>query len=112
MDNAARSDDERFDCGAVCHSPSAVIRRWVCMMIGARAHYTVPLQLLQMGALGRLYTDAWAGPLLRRIRRGPKLLRGLSGRHHPALPNREVTAFTLNAIRRRLLKRIPRTIEE
>src|SRR5690349_11419244 len=91
---------------------NAAMKSWLCMMIGARAHYTMPLQLMQMGALARLYTDAWAGPLLRRIRVGPKLLRGFSGRHHPALSNHKVTAFTLNAICRRLLRRSPRTIEE
>src|SRR3954454_23861711 len=98
-----RQFDRADDCGM-----SSAMKSWLCMMIGARAHYTVPLQLMQMGTLGRLYTDAWAGPLLRGIRRGPKLLRGLSGRYHPALSSHKVTAFTLNAIRRRLLRSKPR----
>jgi glycosyltransferase involved in cell wall biosynthesis len=71
-------------------------------MIGARAHYVLPVALQRIGALARLYTDAWAGPLLGRARMGPRALQSLAARRHADIPGHAVVAFTANTIRRRL----------
>lgn len=72
---------------------------WVCAQIGAREHYAIPRALFRRGRLGRLYTDAWAGPLLRSAG-GP--LRGLAERYHLELPADRVVSFTPSAVRARL----------
>jgi glycosyltransferase involved in cell wall biosynthesis len=66
---------------------------WVCAQIGAREHYAIPRALLRRGLLDRLFTDAWAGPLVRRAGRGP--LRSLAARSHPELPDERVVSFTV-----------------
>lgn len=60
---------------------------WICSQIGAREHYAVPRALHQMGRLGALYTDFWAGPVLRGAARWIPNdgLRSLAGRHHEEL---------------------------
>lgn len=70
----------------------------ICTMIGAREHYALPRALNRLGALSRLYTDVWAGTLLRQLRFGPSLLRSLAARHHPDLPNNKVVAFTTHSL--------------
>jgi glycosyltransferase involved in cell wall biosynthesis len=69
---------------------------WVCAQIGAREHYAIPRALHRSGLLTRLYTDVWAGPLMRRMGRGP--LRSLAARSHPELPDDRVVAFTAAAL--------------
>src|SRR5258706_2292742 len=39
--------------------------RWITAQIGAREHYAVPRALHQSGRLGALFTDFWAGPVVR-----------------------------------------------
>ena len=69
---------------------------WSVAQIGAREHYAIPRALHRRGLLGRLYTDAWAGPLLRWVGRGP--LRAMASRSHPELPDERVVSFTATAI--------------
>jgi glycosyltransferase involved in cell wall biosynthesis len=74
-------------------------------MIGARAHYCLPLALHHNHALSRLYTDIWAGPLLRHAGVcGWTAMRSLAARRHPALPTRRVKSFTATMLGRRLIQ--------
>ena len=53
---------------------------WICSQIGAREHFAVPRALLQGGKLAALYTDFWAGPIIRKLSAGK--LRPLAARFH------------------------------
>src|SRR5437868_5456875 len=75
---------------------------WICTMIGARQHYALPLALHQAGALARLYTDIWAGPLFRRTVVRLPYLSAAGTRYHPGIPRSAVVGFTMPSIRRRL----------
>ncbi len=77
---------------------------WVCAQIGAREHYAIPRALHRRRQLARLYTDAWAGPLLRRFGRGP--LRSLASRAHPELPDERVVGFTASAVAESIRDRV------
>jgi glycosyltransferase involved in cell wall biosynthesis len=72
------------------------MRRWICSQIGAREHYAVPRALEQAGSLEALYTDLWAGPVLRRVKVGQ--LRALAARHHPDLPSTRVSSWNFRAV--------------
>src|SRR6185437_15751856 len=65
---------------------------WFCAQIGAREHYAVPRALHQTGRLTVLYTDFWAGPLVRRLAFGK--LRSLATRQHQELQNKAETLKT------------------
>ncbi|MCE9589816.1 MAG: glycosyltransferase family 4 protein [Planctomycetes bacterium] len=72
--------------------------RWIVAQIGSREHYAVPRAFHRRGHLHTLYTDAWIGAGAGLLRRGPKRLRGLAGRHHPEIPSRLVCALTFRAM--------------
>lgn len=80
---------------------------WVCAQIGAREHYAVPRALHRQGLLASLYTDAWAGPMLRTLGRGP--LRALASRFHPELPDERVVGFTTAALAAGIRERLFRS---
>ena len=56
---------------------------WLCVQNGAREHYAVPRVLHQSGRLEALFTEVWAGPILRQLAFGP--LRPMAARFHPGL---------------------------
>lgn len=56
---------------------------WICSQIGAREHFAIPRALVRSGRLATLYTDFWAGPVLRQLSVGG--LRPLAARFHPDL---------------------------
>ncbi|MBI4470312.1 MAG: glycosyltransferase family 4 protein [Acidobacteria bacterium] len=89
---------------------------WIVAQIGAREHYALPRALERLGALGRLYTDAWAGLLLRRARFGPDGLRALANRYHREVPSDKVTAFNARglqqALERSRRRGQPQSVEE
>ena len=72
--------------------------RWTVSQLGARQHYGVARGLHGAGRLRLLYTDAWAGHGRRWLARGPRLTRGLAGRHHADLPRHAVVAFNGRSI--------------
>lgn len=72
--------------------------QWVMTQIGAREHYALPRALNRLKRLGRLYTELWAGPVLRSLRRGPAPLRALAARSHNELPTRLVTGFNRSTL--------------
>jgi glycosyltransferase involved in cell wall biosynthesis len=53
---------------------------WICSQIGAREHFAVPRALHQGGKLATLYTDFWAGAIVRNFSFGK--LRPLAARFH------------------------------
>jgi glycosyltransferase involved in cell wall biosynthesis len=57
---------------------------WFCSQIGAREHYAMPRALHQGGKLDTLFTDFWAGPVVRAASRLFPLspLRSLASRFH------------------------------
>jgi glycosyltransferase involved in cell wall biosynthesis len=61
-------------------SRHTVASKWICSQIGAREHFAVPRALHQGGKLVTLYTDFWAGPILRNFSFGK--LRPLAARFH------------------------------
>jgi len=73
-------------------------------MIGAREHYAIPRAMHSLNRLHTLFTDAWAGSVVRRAGVGSSSIRALSNRYDPALPTDRVTAFTAAAIRGRMAK--------
>lgn len=70
---------------------------WHCAQIGAREHYAIPRALHREERLGRLYTDFWAGSLLRHI--GPAQWRG---RFHEELAEAPVSRFLVRSLIERL----------
>jgi hypothetical protein len=75
-------------------------RTWICCQLGAREHYAVPRALQQMGQLGVLYTDFWAGAGLRRSAKliGSALFHSLAGRFHDSLANASVISWNLKSL--------------
>ena len=73
-----------------------MMRRWICSQIGAREHYAVPRALSRMGKLNILYTDWWAGPLVRKIKF--RQLSSWAGRFHPDLAHENVRSWNLSAL--------------
>jgi glycosyltransferase involved in cell wall biosynthesis len=63
------------------------VPQWFCAQIGAREHYAVARALHQTGRLTTLYTDFWAGPLVRRLAVGK--LRPLAARCQTELAKTE-----------------------
>ena len=54
---------------------------WICSQIGAREHFAIPRALRRGGKLATLYTDFWAGRIIRKLTVGR--LRPLAARFHP-----------------------------
>ena len=65
---------------------------WFCIQNGAREHYAIPRALKLSGRLDTLFTEVWAGPVLRRLAFGP--LRALATRFHQDLANARVVDWT------------------
>jgi len=63
--------------------------KWICLQNGAREHYAIPRALKQSGRLRALFTEVWAGWLLRRLAFGP--LRAMAGRYHAGLEQNSKT---------------------
>jgi hypothetical protein len=70
---------------------------WICSQIGAREHYAVPRSLSRAGRLDSLYTDFWAGPILRHVK--VSKLRPLATRCHSDLFTARVISWNIQAIR-------------
>jgi glycosyltransferase involved in cell wall biosynthesis len=71
---------------------------WFCAQIGAREHYAIPRALHQSGRLAALYTDFWAGPLIRNLAPGRGVFGTLGARFHPDLAGAPVGAFPLRSL--------------
>jgi glycosyltransferase involved in cell wall biosynthesis len=70
---------------------SSTATRWITTQIGAREHYAVPRALHRTGRLNTLFTDFWAGPVVRSVGRclPGAGLRSLAARYHPDLGRAE-----------------------
>jgi len=73
---------------------------WFCSQIGAREHYAVPRVLHRDGRLAALYTDFWAGPLIRGMARcsNLKAFRSFATRFHPELAGAPVTSWNARSL--------------
>jgi glycosyltransferase involved in cell wall biosynthesis len=73
---------------------------WFCSQIGAREHYAVPRVLHRDGRLGVLYTDFWAGGIIRGMARRSraKLIRTFATRFHPDLAQAAVTSWNARSL--------------
>ncbi len=73
---------------------------WFCSQIGAREHYAVPRVLHRAGKLGALYTDFWAGPLVRGFAgaTNAKMLRSLSTRFQSDLLDAPIVSWNLRSL--------------
>lgn len=78
----------------------SITKAWVCAQIGAREHYAIPRVLHQAGKLQTLFTDFWAGSLLRGsaqlVPLGP--LRSLGTRWHEDLDKAEVISWNCHTL--------------
>ncbi len=72
------------------------MKHWICSQIGAREHYAIPRALRETGALDSLYTDFWAGPLMRKLK--VSKLRSMANRCHPDLFNEDVRSWNARAL--------------
>jgi len=74
--------------------------KWFCAQIGAREHYAVPRVLHRDGRLGALYTDYWAGKLIRGAARTTKArrLRSLATRFHRELEGAPVISWNARSL--------------
>src|SRR5690242_6363361 len=77
-------------------SVSEIGRRFTVAQVGARMHYGIPRILAASGMLERLYTDLYAGPVLRQALKvlpasGP--FSRLTGRHALGVPDGSVISF-------------------
>jgi glycosyltransferase involved in cell wall biosynthesis len=70
--------------------------QWICTQIGAREHYAVPRALHQVERLGALYTDFWAGPLVRKMKINK--LRSLATRFHSDLAGAVVKSWNFRSL--------------
>jgi glycosyltransferase involved in cell wall biosynthesis len=61
-------------------SRHTVASKWICSQIGAREHFAIPRALHPDGKLATLYTDFWAGAMVRNFSFGK--LRPLAARFH------------------------------
>lgn len=73
---------------------------WSCAQIGAREHYAIPRALHRRGLLESLYTDLWAGPIVKRVGRGT--FGSLKSRFDPELENANVVRFLGASFRERI----------
>src|SRR6516162_4527618 len=73
---------------------------WFCSQIGAREHYAVPRVLHREERLGALYTDFWAGGIIRGMARRSqaKLFRSFATRFHPDLARAPVTSWNVRSL--------------
>ena len=73
---------------------------WRCVQNGAREHYAIPRALNRSGRLETLFTEFWAGPVLRHLAFGP--LRPLATRFHPELSSAHVVSWTWKTVCREI----------
>lgn len=78
--------------------------KWICVQNGAREHYAIPRALHQAKHLEMLFTEMWAGPLLRRLVAGP--FRSLASRHHSDLDEAQVIHRTCAVLIKELVSTI------
>lgn len=73
---------------------------WFCSQIGAREHYAVPRALHRGGRLAALYTDFWAGGIVRQAAQTTNLkaFRSLATRFHPELAQAPVTSWNARSL--------------
>src|SRR5262245_32446489 len=79
---------------------------WLVSQIGARDHYLAARAFAPLGRLLRLYTDVWSDGTRSLLLRGPKSLRAMAGRYHPAVPRDKVVAFTGSVLWDRATQRL------
>lgn len=74
--------------------------KWFCAQIGAREHYAIPRVLYREGRLASLYTDFWAGGLVRSMAgtTKAKTFRSLATRFHSELARATVVSWNLRAL--------------
>jgi glycosyltransferase involved in cell wall biosynthesis len=74
--------------------------RWICCQIGAREHYAVPRVLHRTGRLAALYTDFWAGPVVRQTagKTNATALRSLAARFHVELAYAPVVSWNARSL--------------
>ena len=73
-------------------------KNWFCAQIGAREHYAVPRVLHRDGQLAALYTDYWAGPVVRQLARKTNKIQLLATRFHPDLAEAPVTSWNTRSL--------------
>jgi glycosyltransferase involved in cell wall biosynthesis len=73
-------------------------KKWFCAQIGAREHYAVPRVLYREGQLAALYTDYWAGPIIRQVARKTNKIQSLATRFHPDLADAPVTSWNTRSL--------------
>lgn len=71
---------------------------WICAQLGAREHYAVPRALHRAGRLDTLYTDYWAGSVVRKMGPASRALRSMAGRYHPELASASVKSWNARAL--------------
>jgi glycosyltransferase involved in cell wall biosynthesis len=81
---------------------------WMCCQIGAREHYAVPRVLHQSGKLACLFTDFWAGPMIKRAAAATSCgsLRSLAARFHPGVADASVTSWNTSFIIREATRKL------
>lgn len=77
---------------------SLLQKNWFCAQIGAREHYAVPRVLHREGRLAALYTDYWAGPLVRQMARKTNKIQSLAARFHPDLAGAPVKSWNARSL--------------
>ena len=70
--------------------------KWFCAQIGAREHYAVARALQKQGRLASLYTDFWAGPIVRKLAIGR--MRPLAARFNPELEKAKIVSWNFRAL--------------
>jgi glycosyltransferase involved in cell wall biosynthesis len=71
-------------------------KKWFCAQIGAREHYAVARALHKQGRLASLYTDFWAGPIVRKLAVGR--MRPLAARFHTEMEKAEIVSWNFQAL--------------
>jgi glycosyltransferase involved in cell wall biosynthesis len=73
---------------------------WICSQIGAREHYAIPRALHEDGRLATLYTDYWAGALVRAVAStsGVGVLRSLAARFDQELATAAICSWNTRSL--------------
>lgn len=84
----------------------------ICIHIGARAHYLIPISLEQKGALRALITDSWVASngIRQLLARMPVTsLKSMAGRHSASIPSAKVHSFGIRFLMLELFLRLTYT---
>ncbi len=75
-------------------------QHWLCAQLGAREHYAIPRALQRHHCLDGFYTDYWAkdGTRLLASKFNSKATRALAAKHHPDIPERNITRWNLRSL--------------